>query len=111
MMKLFAPVPQRLVNIASLIEAFAKEAKEAKEAKDATDATATPVCATCLRWSSLTFGIKELRIQFAVDAEIARFARCDRDGIYLNPISPEKARWDLFKYHLTRMQDRCDLPF
>lgn len=69
MMKLFAPMPQRLVNIASLIEAYAKDAK------DATDAAAREVCATCLRWSSLTFGIKELRIQYAVDAEIARFAR------------------------------------
>lgn len=98
MMKLFAPVPQRLVNIASLIEAFARDARDAT---NATNAAATPVCATCLRWSSLTFGIKELRIQFAVDAEIARFARCDRDGIYLNTFSPEKARWDLFKYHLT----------
>lgn len=73
MMKLFAPVPPRLVNIASLIEAFAKDAKDAK---DATDAAVREVCATCLRWSSLTFGIKELRIQYAVDAGIARFARC-----------------------------------
>lgn len=69
MMQLFAPVPHRLVNIASLIEAFARDAR------DATDAAAREVCATCLRWSSLTFGIKELRIQHAVDAEIARFAR------------------------------------
>lgn len=66
MMKLFAPVPQRLIDLASLTEAFAKDAK---------DAAAREIVPTSLRWPSLTFGIKELRIQQAVDAEKARVTR------------------------------------
>lgn len=46
-MQLFAPKPTRLVDISSLIEAFSEKY----------------VAPICLRWSSLTFGIKKLSIQ------------------------------------------------
>ena len=76
-LELFAPAPIRLVDIVSLIQAYADEAKAAvKAVKAAKVAEAAEVAVpVCLRWSCLTFGWKELRIQHAVDAERARFLR------------------------------------
>lgn len=50
-MKLFAPVPRRIIDISRIIEEVTKELIE-----EVTNEL-------CLTWSSITFGPKELKLQ------------------------------------------------
>lgn len=52
-MELFAPVPRRLVDISAIIASI-------EELGRISLVRGTP---KCLRWSSLTFGIREIRLQ------------------------------------------------
>lgn len=52
-MELFAPVPRRLVDISAIIASV-------EELGRITLIRETP---KCLRWSSLTFGIREIKLQ------------------------------------------------
>ena len=59
-MELFAPVPRRIVDIAGLIEEFFSEFSD----KSST---------TCLTWSRITFGTKELKLQEICRNEVSKF--------------------------------------
>lgn len=56
-MDMFAPVPKRIVDIFSLIESFSQQYSRV-----------TPIC---LRWSSLTFGAKELGFQLLTGRSVS----------------------------------------
>lgn len=62
-MELFAPVPRRIVNISRLVEEFFEDLLHKKSST------------TCLTWSRITFGIRELKLQEICRKELFKYDR------------------------------------